>query len=255
MGKHSPLYMNAAAQTSDPVERMKFVITTSLSFVQPSHIFDKPLNPILGETFQGYLIDGSHVYMEQVTHHPPISYMFQEGPNKSYKWYGYSSFSPKAHLNSIDLHVEGGKTIHFASDGAKIKYGPHQDQFFNTVFGTLTHLITGRIEFTDEQNGISAWYEINSPDRGKGKAKDYFVGEIKKDGIVVSRLFGTYMGYIDFDNKRYWDIRHMYNYEIICADLSKEALASDCRNRQDSIKLMEGDIEQAQQNKDSLEVR
>ena len=127
MGKHSPLYMNAAAQTSDPVERMKFVITTSLSFVQPSHIFDKPLNPILGETFQGYLIDGSHVYMEQVTHHPPISFMFQEGPNKSYKWYGYSSFSPKAHLNSIDLHVEGGKTIHFASDGAKIKYGPHQD--------------------------------------------------------------------------------------------------------------------------------
>lgn len=51
MSKHSPIYMNAAAQTRDPVERMKFVMVTSLSFVQPCHIFDKPLNPILGETF------------------------------------------------------------------------------------------------------------------------------------------------------------------------------------------------------------
>ncbi len=76
MSKHSPLYMTAAALTSDPIERMKFVMVTSLSFVQPCHIFDKPLNPILGETYQGSLADGSTVYMEQVTHHPPISYFF-----------------------------------------------------------------------------------------------------------------------------------------------------------------------------------
>ena len=117
--------MNVAAQTKDPVERMKHVMVTSLSFVHPCHIFDKPLNPILGETFQGYLADGSVVCMEQVTHHPPISFFYQEGPNKLYRWYGYSSFSPKAHLNSVDLHVEGGKVIEFASDGASVKYGPH----------------------------------------------------------------------------------------------------------------------------------
>ena len=62
------------------------------------------------------------------------------------------------------------------------------------------HLITGKCTFTDEKNGITAWYEINSPDRGKGKAKDYFIGEIWKDGVLVSKMNGTYMGYIDFDN-------------------------------------------------------
>jgi hypothetical protein len=237
MNRHSPIYMNVAAQTKDPVERMKHVMVTSLSFIQPCHIFDKPLNPILGETFQGYLADGSKVYMEQVTHHPPISYFFQEGPQKLYRWYGYSAFSPKAHLNSVDLHVEGGKAIEFASDGAKITYGPHQDQFFNTLFGTLIHLITGKIEFNDEQNGITAWYEINSPDKGKNRPKDYIVGEIRKDGVVVSKLFGTYFGYIDFDGQRYWDIRRMQNFDMLCADLAKEALPSDCRNRLDSIKL------------------
>ena len=58
-------------------------------------------------------------------------------------------------------------------------------------------------------------------------------------------MFGTYMGYIDFDGQRYWDIRHMQNYEIICADLQTEAIPSDCRNRQDSIKLFQGEVEVA----------
>jgi hypothetical protein len=30
---------------------MKFVICNSLSYIYPTHFFDKPLNPILGETY------------------------------------------------------------------------------------------------------------------------------------------------------------------------------------------------------------
>lgn len=71
---HSPIYLTKAAYETDPVERMKYVITNALSYYYPSHIFDKPLNPILGETYQGSLADGSSVYMEQICHHPPISY-------------------------------------------------------------------------------------------------------------------------------------------------------------------------------------
>lgn len=49
---HTPIYLTKAALTSDPIERMKFVMTQSLSFIYPTHTFDKPLNPILGETYQ-----------------------------------------------------------------------------------------------------------------------------------------------------------------------------------------------------------
>lgn len=48
---NSPTYLTAAALTSDPVERMKFVIVNSFSYNEPVHTFDKPLNPILGETY------------------------------------------------------------------------------------------------------------------------------------------------------------------------------------------------------------
>lgn len=117
MSIHSPIYMTRAAQATDPVERMKFVLVTSISFLQPCHVFDKPLNPILGETLQGTLIDGTTVCLEQICHHPPISYICQEGPNKSYSWSGYSSFTSRVHMNSIDLDVKGGKTITFHDGG------------------------------------------------------------------------------------------------------------------------------------------
>ena len=104
---HGPVYLNAAALATDPVERMKFTIVSSFSYIYPSHFFEKPLNPIIGETYQSRLEDGTEVFLEQVCHHPPISYLLAVGPNNLYKFASWSSFSPKAHLNSIDLCVQG----------------------------------------------------------------------------------------------------------------------------------------------------
>ena len=202
MSIHSPIYMTRAALATDPIERMKMVLVTSISFLQPCHVFDKPLNPILGETLQARLGDGTHVFLEQVCHHPPISYICQEGPNGLYRWSGYSSFTTRVHMNSIDLDVKGGKTIIF-SDGGVIKYTPHQDKFYNSLWGTLVHCLCGTSEFEDAKNGITAEYTI-----GTKKGRDYISGWIKKNGQKVSELHGTYMGYIEFDKVRYWDIRH-----------------------------------------------
>ena len=58
------VYFNLAAQSPDPVERMKFVITASFAFLYPCHTWDKPLNPILGETYQASLEDGSQIFLE-----------------------------------------------------------------------------------------------------------------------------------------------------------------------------------------------
>jgi hypothetical protein len=122
IGCVGPAYLNAAALSKDPIERMKYVMIASIAFIAPCHSFDKPLNPILGETYEGSLPDGSNVYMEQVSHRPPISYMLYEGPDNLYRFYGYSTFSAKAWLNSIKLKVVGSKTIEFSRDGGKITF-------------------------------------------------------------------------------------------------------------------------------------
>jgi hypothetical protein len=46
-----PLYMNAAALSNDPVQRLINVMAASVAFLIPAHQFDMPLNPILGETY------------------------------------------------------------------------------------------------------------------------------------------------------------------------------------------------------------
>jgi hypothetical protein len=42
------------------------------------------------------------------------------------------------------------------------------------------------------------------------------------------------MGYIDFDDVRYWDVRDQVNYLIKGVDLDNGTIGSDCRFRSDS---------------------
>lgn len=59
---------------------------------------------------------------------------------------------------------------------------------------------------------------------------DYFDSSIKIGGKTVSRIFGTYCGFIEIDGIRYWDARDYEPYEIMhCED----KLESDWRNRPD----------------------
>lgn len=46
-----PYYLTAAAYQTDPVERMKWYMAAMISTHTAVHSFDKPLNPILGETY------------------------------------------------------------------------------------------------------------------------------------------------------------------------------------------------------------
>lgn len=57
-------YLNSAAISNDPIERMKYVIVASFSFLFCCHTWDKPLNPVLGETYQAQLPDGTMIYLE-----------------------------------------------------------------------------------------------------------------------------------------------------------------------------------------------
>jgi len=54
MASSFAIYFNKAAETSDPVERMKYTIVGTLGYFYFEKIFEKPLNPVLGETYEAY---------------------------------------------------------------------------------------------------------------------------------------------------------------------------------------------------------
>jgi hypothetical protein len=63
-------------------------------------------------------------------------------------------------------------------------------------------------------------------------------------GKRASELYGNYLGFMDFDGKRYWDARDARTYPVLGVPLGK-CLPSDSRLRQDSQALIAGDVEKA----------
>ena len=59
-----PLYINLASKEKDLVERLKYVICATIGNFPQANSFLKPLNPILGETFEACYPDGAKLYAE-----------------------------------------------------------------------------------------------------------------------------------------------------------------------------------------------
>ena len=109
----------------------------------------------------------------------------------------------------------------------------------------------GQIKFEDSKNGITGYLNIGDE---KKRPRDYFSGHIEQHGMVVCEsIKGTYMGYADFDDERFMDIREQENYKIRDLPL-EQCLESEARKRSDLRELFAGNNELAQENKNDLEV-
>ena len=238
-----PLYITRAVATKDPLERLKLVIVSTLSSFVNTSTFEKPLNPILGETQHGLLEDGTQLYSEQISHHPPVSSFFIEG--NLYKIYGYFNYTAKAGLNSVTVSNIGKRTFEFF-DGYKAVVSCPEELFSGTFFGTMRHESLGTMQASDNE-GHTCLISIG---KIKGKPSDYLEGQIRKEGSgTVSMLTGTYLGYLEFDGVRYWDERTVNPFSIKYT----QTLDSDSESRKDIKALRTGDINYAQQAKEELE--
>ena len=83
------------------------------------------------------------------------------------------------------------------------------------------------------------------------RPQDYFEGDIKKDGQVVSKIYGSYLGFTEFDGVRYWDAREQYNFNM---EPSRDILPSDASFRPDLQTLKAGNVDLAQIKKKELEI-
>jgi hypothetical protein len=242
-----PLYMNLALKTSDPVERFKLYIVAQISYFYLTTSFAKPLNPIIGETFNGYYEDGSRIFLEQISHHPPVAYMMFTGPNDSYKFYGPSMFSASAGLNSITLNTKAWRRVEFKDNKQTIYNTMPNEYFSGTLLGTTVHETIGSMEYTDVENKIYCKLVFGGV---KKKPSDYVDAQIFVDGKPVCSIKGTYLGWLEFDGQRYFDFREMVPFE---AKSSQSPIPSDCNYRNDKALLAIGHYNEAQKEKEALE--
>lgn len=87
-----PLYMANASCVTDPLERMKLVISFAIGGLYLGTKQLKPFNPLLGETYQGHWIDGTSIEIEHISHHPPIASFYIENKDFKYRFTGNYEF-------------------------------------------------------------------------------------------------------------------------------------------------------------------
>jgi len=167
----SSRFLTKAAECTDPIERLKYVITSYLAgnHITPSDCQCRaPLNPILGETVQRVLPDGSRFYGEQTSHHPPITNFLLEGPGNLYRFSGF--FEYKAWLSGLNSLGGSriGKQIFSFNDGGLLSIKDPTMQITNLVSGDRSLNFVGQMTITDHINKLEVVATYNPPKQESG---------------------------------------------------------------------------------------
>jgi len=266
---YAPRYLPRAAEIKgDPVERLKHVIAFATSGLHLLTTARKPFNPLLGETYQAHFSNGTEIFCEQTTHHPPSSNWEVIPSDNSYKFWGNCTWSASSRANTIKGSQRGPCHIDFA-DGSRVTYSLPDIAIKGVMWGDRVTELVGSMIFTDQKNGIEAEVFFNPEGLGFirsifSKAKessDTIRGEIfktpnhgsrkKGENTTICSLEGSWLSHLDIDGRRWWDIKMVPDGVLP----HPNPLPSDCGNRPDLIALKEGDIPRAKDAKVDLEDR
>ncbi|CAD8111127.1 unnamed protein product [Paramecium sonneborni] len=267
--------LERAGELSDPLEQIKLVAQFSLAYNIMFLNLEKPFNPILGETFQGYM-NGNLLYCEQISHHPPVLGLYVIGRN--FKLTGHLESQANFSANSITGQNYGYLQVTFPNKTSII---------FNIIPGVIQGMTIGHRQFYC--NGIGWLVDLDNklfcdivitPFPGmfskKNTPQDYMEGYIIKGSLKdvnkfyqetyrkyqgikslpsqdkLSNISGrwTYGMFIDGVEVLNW-FKH-FPYKLKYEDYP---LASDSNYREDLIALKTGDLNLAQDRKEKMEIQ
>ncbi|EKX40994.1 hypothetical protein GUITHDRAFT_96169 [Guillardia theta CCMP2712] len=251
-----PHYLSRAAMETDPVERLKHVTACFIACIHTTSQFVKPFNPTLGETLQASFDGGVRLYLEQTSHHPPVTSWQVVGPNNSFQYIGWSTYEASFGYNKLYVKQSGIRMCQFP-DGTTIEVGFTMDRYNNVYWGDVIQEVLGGYTFLDTKNSISCTIELNPC---KGLPSDTFIGSINRldaQGEIINSICnveGSFLGFLDFNGHRYWDISSNTGRDPVFDPLEK-CLPSDSRFREDRNALVNGEVERAQVEKVRIEER
>lgn len=279
---YAPIFLTKAAFAPTPLERLQWVMTFMVAGLHRAVTNLKPFNPILGETFQACYKDGSQMFLEQISHHPPMSAFQLIGPNHIFHMHGFHEFAASMSPNSVLGQQLGQNVVEFF-DGGRITYTNPYALVKGIVWGERNFTWVGTAHFVDEKNHLSCNLHFN-PDEKNGFSKmfsaqktpdDHIRGEIlsvppeapkqpsgstprkKQHKQIVSICEGSWLDGISFGEKsdkmvQYWKKSTYKPFRCIPIE---HPLPSDCRYREDLIYLLAGDEDESQKWKGVLEER
>lgn len=254
---YAPYMLSKAAASDDPLFRFKCVLAFVIGGLKSSMTQWKPFNPILGETYQAEYKDGTQVFLEQTSHHPPVSHYQLIPPNQGYHFFGYAQYTANVSGNTLKGNRYGPNVASFP-DGQKIIFDSPEMWLSGVLWGDRVADFQGGFHIKDKKNDLKCEIMFN-PDAlnmfmslfyKQATPSDFFRGEIKKGDKKICSVSGSWLSHISFDDEKFFEFS---------SELSErpqpvaDPLPSDCRSRDDLISLAAGKYDDAQENKKKLE--
>ena len=156
MFSFAPVFLKAAATMEDPLERFKRAIAFAVSGMHLCTGQVKPFNPILGETFEGFLGDDTKIFCEHISHHPPITNYSMEDVNDEYEFYGSAEFTASLGANNLKTQQIGNNYVIYKKYNHKIRLTGPKIILGGTVMGQRTMNLQDAFVFHDETYGFKA---------------------------------------------------------------------------------------------------
>eukprot|EP00890_Picochlorum_soloecismus_P000117 jgi/Picsp_1/1105/NSC_04588-R1_oxysterol binding family protein len=164
-----PDLMMKAVNAKNPVERLKWVVTYFVAGYHRAFLtWSKPFNPIIGETWQASLSDGTCVYMEQISHHPPVSAVQIIGPKHCFYFHGHAQPSVTYKTNAITSYAHGERQLEFL-DGTVIDITFPEYNIKSLVSSSPTKAdLSGEVVFIDTTHGLKVELHFGKIEGCKG---------------------------------------------------------------------------------------
>ena len=269
---YASVLLESGGIINNPIEQLKYTACFALTKFYLSGAQLKPFNPIIGETFQAN-IGNSHFYLEQTSHHPPISNFYGFGRN--YKIYGWNESSAETGPNSVEILYKGNMIVEYQNGTKNTVIYPSM-KLGGTMIGQRILKFKGKVVIIDKENDLICIAKID-PDERKGIEKiskkklsfpDYVKGVItslsknitvrrkqyhviNKQKFIFSILEGEFTNKISFDGNTYWEKRDNTFFKTIFRQ--NFTLPSDSYFREDLFFFRQNDLDLAQKYKMKLE--
>ena len=266
----APFFVKKASLMTDHIERIKLYTVHVLSSLNFALSRSKTFNPLLGETCQVALTDGTEIFVEQISHHPPIASYLTIG--QAFTISGHCHLEAKFNFGSSEIYQKIHQILCF-KDGHQLDFTQCpvmkmtgmasknrylflknkmviEDKkncvksviFFNLVKETKT------VKRYDEFEGIIYKYKAGVASDGKEKS----IKDLKDIESEIARVNGAWTTHIEINGINYWKIEESKPADLIFAN---NPLPSDVRFREDLVWLKKKNIPFADAWKDSIEIR
>jgi len=183
-----------SAEPFDPIALLKNLTVAQMASVHsaPTEFgILSPLNPILGETCLYKTEKGSTMYLEQTSHHPPISNFHFIGPEATpYEIWGHVEYKVNVRglFSAVTIGYPGKVTLRLPN-GTEVQMQTVTAELTNLMSSKKTFTLTNQVVTVDKTNGYHAVTEFDvGKDQRNGYISSFFKSKkVEEDGRVAGR--------------------------------------------------------------------